>query len=268
MNNQKPFEKSRPTLSQSILSGSLLGATEALVNHPLWTIKTRLQNREPLLYHPNILYRGLILSVLSKVPITASQVGLNRAIQTFIYNDPLELSTSQTMSCAFFAGVGSALICCPTEMIVTDKRIDNASVYKATQRLYSRGGIAKLCTGLLATALREGLFTVFFIAITPFFKTTIQPYGLNNTSASIIAGILAGLGATVSSQAFDTIKTVQQCSNIIIGFTPCAKKIYQTQGIPGFFNGMLPRGARVVSAVTLLGFLKEKADDLVSQPRL
>ena len=37
----------KSTLGQSMVIGSVVGAMEVLINHPLWTIKTRMQQTPP-----------------------------------------------------------------------------------------------------------------------------------------------------------------------------------------------------------------------------
>ena len=83
---------------------------------------------------------------------------------------------------------------------------------------------------------------------------------INDFAAGLCAGITAGLCATVTSQAFDTIKTEQQSGEAKqrIGMVAASKKIISSSGMMGFFNGGLPRGARIISAVTIMSMINEK----------
>ena len=63
--------KPKTTVAQSLITGSVAGAVEVLVDHPLWTIKTRLQNGEPFSLKPSVLYTGILANAASMVPITA-----------------------------------------------------------------------------------------------------------------------------------------------------------------------------------------------------
>ena len=42
--------QARVTVSQSIVIGSVAGATEVFVDHPLWSIKTRMQRGDPFTF--------------------------------------------------------------------------------------------------------------------------------------------------------------------------------------------------------------------------
>ena len=256
--------KHKLTVLQSVYSGSVSGAVEVLVNHPLWSIKTQMQSGESLTFNPKVLYRGLFLNTASMAPITAMQVGLNRCFQTLFFNDASVLSETSCFISAFAAGVGSSFFCCPTEMIITNQKTHGTRFHTSAQRIMKQGGVASLYSGLLATMLREGLFTAFFLAVSPALKEKIKVNCPNDYAASLFAGMIAGVGATCLSQGVDTIKTVQQTSIDSSGFWQTTKKIHSLQGVPGFFKGSIPRGARVISAVTLMGFINEKMEMALS----
>lgn len=256
-------QKTKTTILQSIVIGSVSGATEVLVDHPLWSIKTRLQQGEPFTLNPRLLYRGIIPNATSMIPITAMQVGLNQMIMNVFFKNSSELTVTQKVSCAFFAGMGSAFASCPTEMIMTHQGIRGGSFYSAGTYLMKQGGIANLYSGLFSTMMREGMFTAFYLAVTPIMKAQILNYCPNDYLASLAAGMSAGLGATVMSQSVDTIKTKQQTDPI--SFVGAVQKIYSSQGIYGFFKGFVPRGTRVMSAVTIMGYVGEQMQSVLQR---
>lgn len=249
------------TVPQSITIGSIAGAAEVLVNHPLWTIKTRLQQGKTFMLNPSVLYRGLLPNAVSMIPITAMQIGLNRAVQQYFFKTSV-LTDQERITSAFIAGLGSAAVCCPTEMVMTYQGKAGESFYAVGKQLLKQGGWRGLFTALPATAIRESMFTTFFLAGTPILKAQLTPYCPSETSALLASGMIAGVGATYASQAADTLKTVQQAASPhqAARFTEAAKKVYSSQGVYGFFKGSVPRGARVVSAVTLMGFINEKLE--------
>ena len=252
----------KATVFQSVVTGSVAGAVEVLVDHPLWSIKTRLQCGDSFTLKPSVLYRGILPNAASMVPITAMQVGLNRCLQNVFFKDTKELSNAQRVTSAFVAGVGSAFVSCPTEIVMTYQGKAKCGFYPAYGHLVKQGGLSCLFTGLPATAMREGMFTAFFLAVTPILKANIQPYCSNDYVASLVAGMGAGVGATVASQGVDTIKTIQQAANVLqpVSFKDAVKKLYSTHGMYGFFKGGVPRGARVMSAVTIMGLVAEKME--------
>lgn len=254
------------TTYQSFFAGSASGAIEVLFNHPLWTIKNRIQAQEPFTLNPQILYQGLVLNMASKIPITATQVGVNHCLQGTHFNHDHESNQLQRLSAAFMAGVCSAFICCPTEMITVsmgkpmahEQRKDFST---ASRLLFKQGGLPCFFTGLLGTMLREGPFAVFFLAIYPELKKNISPCVPDEKAATGIAGTISGISTALLTHPADTIKTIQQNAPLQpLNFFQTAHNIYSTRGISGFFKGILPRGVRVISAVTLLSEVKQNIE--------
>jgi solute carrier family 25 citrate transporter 1 len=112
--------------------------------------------------------------------------------------------------------------------------------------------------------MREGMFTACFLAVTPILKSNLQPYCANDYAASLLAGIGAGLGATIASHGSDTIKTIQQGAKPSqpVNLRAATQQIISTGGFAKFFKGAVPRGSRVVSAVTIMGLVNEKMEDM------
>jgi hypothetical protein len=253
---KQEVKKSTLTIAQSLFMGSVAGMVEVLFNHPLWSIKTRKQRGDYFTLNPSILYRGMLPNAASMVPITAIQVALNCYLQTSFFKNVQELSNLQRFTAAFFAGMGSSLVSCPTEMVMTYQGKTGGSFYHCMKALTTDGGVRRVYTGLPATAMRDGLFAAFFLAVKPILKPHFQPYFSKDYYASVSAGIAAGLGATLASQAFDTIKTVQQASEPAqkMSFKKACKSLHTSHG---FFKGGLSRGARVILAVTEMGLVNE-----------
>lgn len=256
--------KNQLTVRQSIGIGSLAGAAEVLVNHPLWTIKTRLQAEEPFSFNPRLFYRGIVPNALSLIPITATQVGLTQAMQTMRFNGLTDLSDTQKILSAFVGGVGAALIACPTEMVMTYQTRPKAalSFYGAAQEITQTAGYRSLYRGLVATMMRDGIFSACLWAGMPMLKSKIVPYCQNDFYTSLAAGMGAGIMAAGISQGVDTLKTAQQSAalNQPQSLVGAVKNIHSKSGIYGFFRGSIPRGARVVSAVTIMGSVKENLE--------
>jgi hypothetical protein len=257
-------QKKNTTVIQSLITGSVAGAVEVGVNHPLWTIKIRMQCGDPFTLNPRLLYRGIVPNAASMIPITGIQVGFDRCLLRMLYKDGAELTDFQCISSAFVAGVGSAPASCITEMVMTHQKKTGESFYTAGKYVVSNSGWRGLFTGLPATMMREGIFTPFFLAVTPILKGKVLPYVPNNGVALLVAGIGSGLGATILSQAADTLKTIQQGAahpqQVSLGRV--VREIYVKDGLYGFFRGGIPRGARVVSAVTVMGLVTDKMEAL------
>lgn len=245
---------------ESVINGSVAGAAEVFIDHPLWTAKTRAQSHQPFTFNPTVLYRGILPNAASMIPITGFQVFLNSFFQNILFGSNAELTNMQKIMSAAFAGAGSAFVSCKVEMVMTRQGLDKVNFSTAYKHIYKEGGLKRLYTALPMTMVREGIFTSFFLAVTPILKNEIKPYFKNDYLASLIAGMSAGIGATVVSQGFDTIKTNQQVDpNKNLRET--VKKIYSGNGALGFFRGGIARGTRVMSAVTIMSFVNEKMQE-------
>lgn len=262
-----PAQKSSQAIMQSLITGSVAGGVEVLIDHPLWSIKTRMQCGDPFTLNPRLLYRGILPNAASMIPITAIQVGLDQCFKSIFFNDDRELSSYLKVSSAFVAGASSALASCPTERVMTRQKKTGEGFYAAGKYLFTNNGWRGLYQGLPITTVREGIFTAFFLAGTPIIKAEIQPSCPNEDAASLIAGMSSGLGATLVSQAADTLKTIQQDveGHQHVSLRVAAKELYARQGLYGFFKGTLPRGARVMSAVTIMGYVTEKMEKQFQQ---
>ena len=260
--------KTYTTIIQSLITGSVAGAVEVGVNHPLWTVKIRLQCGDPFTLNPRLLYRGILPNAASMIPVTGIQVGLDRFFQHIFFKETNELSNAQCIASAFVAGVGSAPASCATEMVLTHQKNTGWGFYAAGKYLITNHGYRNLFTGLPATMTREGVFTPFFLAVTPLLKGALQPHLSNDYAASLVAGMGSGIAATILSQAADTIKTIQQGAEQPgdVGLRAVVRELYKKQGFYGFFKGGIPRGARVVSAITVMGLVTEKMEALFRQP--
>lgn len=251
------------TIQQSMVSGSVAGASEVLANHPLWTIKTRIQEGKPFTMQPAVLYQGIFYNAASMIPITVIQVGLNHTFQHNFFDNGSSISHGQRLTCAFFAGVSSASISSPTEMIMRRMNIES-SFYKTASIMAKNNGWRFLFSGLYATGLREGMFTTFFLAGAPIVKEQLTPYIPHNLLGTVVAGVSSGLAAAYVSHPVDTIKTKQQSqpsASQSLSFCQAATKIYKADGLFGFFKGAVPRGLRVVSGVTIMSGITEHLQD-------
>lgn len=266
MSQSNQETKPRMTFAQAIIAGSVAGAAEVCsTGQILWSLKTRTQNKQPFTLNPWELARGMPLNALSMVPITALQVGCNQLIhQAYFQGAPL--SNSQRMTSAFTAGVFAALVAGPTEMVMTHLKKGDR-ITEAPGKFVKKYGMRALYTGLMGTAARDGIFADAYLAITPLLKERFNPYFSSDFMVAVAANVTSGMLATVLSHPFDTIKTKQQLEDPSshVGFKQIARKIHAEQGYPGFFAGGLWRGARVVTAVTIIGLVTNALEEQFSQ---
>jgi Mitochondrial carrier protein len=231
--------------------GALTGLAEVIATNPLFVIKTKIQQNKSWILGPASYYRGVTTNALGFMPGTAIQVGANQWIQSNIFNQPTNV---EKMVSAFTAGVISSGLSCPIEKIMTLQN-DQPSTKIST---LLNGDIKKnLFTGQLATALREGGFSIFFLAAPPVIKDKLTHYDFNDASSSLIAAVSSGISASLVTQPFDTIKTTQQSSTNPLSFFHTAKNL----GCKGLFKGLLARSSSVIISISLMDWVKTHLED-------
>ncbi|MBN9231258.1 MAG: hypothetical protein BGO90_08270 [Legionella sp. 40-6] len=250
-------DKKQPRLWHGIISGSLAGLSEVIVGHPLNKLKILVQQGAAVSFKPKSLYQGFLPNAMSMVPISALQVGVNHLLQNLLQDGEYELSSQQKMLAAFGSGVSASVVSCPTERIITTKMN-----YAQTMNMVKTEGVSALYTGMLATMLREGMFTLFWLGVAPWVNKQLQPHCNHEATSLLLSGILTGVVGAGLSQPIDTVKTRQQAltrssspQNNLVGV---AKQMYQTEGAAGFFKGVGWRGLRVVTGMTIMSAVMDQ----------
>ena len=247
--------KTETPIFQSACMGACMGATEALVNHPLWTIKTRIQSRLPFSLNPRVLYSGLGVHCVSSMPLDIIQVTVSRIFFEGRLLEHLQ-QANRRISAGFLGGAISAVVSCPAEMIMTQQQ-SKESFVEASRLILSSGKVSRFFTALIPTIMREGVFCCGVFAGVPLIEKKCKEAGLSSLASMSIAGVSSGLLATVGSQPFDMVKTIMQSAplSLPISIRASVHDLYRDFGVRGFFSGMGLRSIRVVSAVFILGNL-------------
>jgi hypothetical protein len=259
---QNKTTQNKTTVAQSVVIGVVGGATEVLIDHPFWSMKKIVQCGEVFTFNPRILYRGLVPNLASMVPITAIQVGLDRFVQKYLMNNPKELSNSQKIVSGFVGGVGSGFVGCPAELLMTHQSSSNKSFAETAKLLYGSDGIKGLYKSLRPTMVRDGVFSAAALGVGPILKEKFKQNGMKDESATLAAGVTAGVGATVLTHPVDTVKTVQQSvdPHRADGFFQTGYKIYKAGGLRKLMAGVMLRSLRASSAVIIIGEVKNRME--------
>lgn len=231
---------------------------EVVLTHPLSIIKINLQQKTPIPWEIKGLYRGLIPNALGSIPTTAIQI---TATQWFEQDVFLGSPTyTQKICSALTSGVVSSVFSTPVELLITklnhSRTLNLSSVARSQFVTY---GLTGFFIGQVATALREGGFSIFFMAITPWLKNHIKSYGVNDNVAVAVAGACSGVLSTIVTQPLDVIKTQQQSDSFQktnVGFFKTAEKI----GFSNLWNGFLPRSSSIIISITFMTWFKEKLE--------
>lgn len=242
--------------------GIVIGAVEAWVSHPLWTLKTLLQQGKPLVAHPRVLYRGVTSHAASSVPLDMVQTAASR----IFYEHPAFTFIPKATRRLIAGGVGGcfgALISSPAEMIMIRQLDKSLGVKAACKDLWKEGGIRKIYAGIGSTLGRDSIFCCGFFAGVPILRNEFECYTSSPPLASISAGILSGIFTAVLSQPFDTIKTSVQSSSTLTNSFSASRKLVAKSGFKGLYNGLSLRIARVTLGILILGTLNDKLEDVI-----
>lgn len=190
----------------AVVVGAVSGATEVMVNHPLWVLKTRYQDprvlrADKLTANPRVLYRGLLPNMLSMMPITSLQVGVNYSLNQWLNNQLVNACT---------AGAVSASVSGPVEYLMSQQTA-TCGFAKTAQKVYQTNGLRGFGRGLAGTAVRDAAFSGGYLYGAKSLKDFYTQY-MSPPKATLAGGVSAGLLAAAVSQPADTLKTMQQSS--------------------------------------------------------
>jgi solute carrier family 25 citrate transporter 1 len=253
------------SLANKTIIGSMAGASETLVNHPFYSLKTRLQCGYPFTLNPLILYRGLGASLSFMVPIISTRISINDSIQYLTVKDQDKNQSVKKIFAAFCSGIASTLITNPSELVIVYQQKYGGTFLYGMRNVRLNPVLSfPLLGGFFGSAMRDGIFTSAFLAGTPVLKQKIKYMFSSEYSLSLVAGSTVGVLSALVSQPFDTVKTLQHDSIASGKYLTAAKVfdlLYKKDGIYGLYKGGGFRCARVVSSVTILSFATEKLRD-------
>lgn len=241
--------------------GALTGLAEVLVTNPFFVIKTKMQQKKSWLLPPTAYYNGTTANALGCMPITAIQVGAKKEIESRVFNN--QPTYIQQIGASFTAGVLSSCISCPVEMImILQNEHPKTSLPKLLNWQFKTKGLSGFFVGQLATSLREGGFSVCFLAAPPIIKSKLKSYGLDDVSSNILSGASSGVIATIMTQPVDSIKTKQQSTtDSTLGFFKTARNMT----ISTLFKGSIARGSSLVLSITLMDWVKGQLEKLCEE---
>jgi len=240
--------------------GMCASAIEVATLQPLNYFKNMIQQRLPIVYDARTMYRGVGANIINMGSCTMVQFSVGGAAKNAILgSETRPLKVYEEMGAGVFAGVMSAFLGSPLELIMIQQQVKGGSTAKTIGSIVKPSTVGR---GFIGTAVREGLWTCGYLAIPPIirrqlresFPTTFD----SDTKARIPASLLGGLFGCYMTHPFDTIKTCMQGdieNKKFKGLIQTARIIYGENGITGFYRGAMLRYARMVLAVGLLDTL-------------
>jgi hypothetical protein len=197
-------------------------------------------------------------------------------------NEPL--SDQDKITAAAFAGVWSAFLSSPAELVMTLQQNSGKSFGATVSEVASKHGVLRLFRGLEVTATREALWCASYLALGPVITHKLHLYTPSifgseedatlsqKASASICGSVLAGLATVYSTQPLDTIKTVMQGQAMTISNPSSsfgiAMEMWQKEGLKAFYRGSVPRGIRLINGVFILGQSRNYLEELFVEKKI
>lgn len=217
------------------------------------------------------LYRGLPPAVLGVFPEKAIKLSMNDFLRSALARADGSLSLPMSVAAGGGAGFFQVVATNPMEMlmITMQTRALQGRKPKSMMRVIQNLGLPGLYRGTAATLARDVPFSMIFFSMRDYMeKAFADASGKTPISRVFIAGIVSGSIAAALSTPMDVIKTrlmaagSDSSSSEKVGRTlrssrgavvahasdastkniaSCAAHIMRTEGVVGFFTGVIPR---------------------------
>ena len=257
--------------TEDVALGALSGVIQILCIMPVLTWKFCSQTGQPYPMELAGWYRGVAVQAGSVAPITALQFLCNGAIGKMLSGaSPLsselkrELTSFERLLAGLGAGIVSACIYTPVDLLTVQQQKMGLSLMGAVQYIVSEAGPEQLWRGILATSAREGIFAAGMFGLTPIISEILAKnlprFKKNVVMANIMSACAAGVTAALLTHPMDTIKSCLQSdlfgttyNNIVRTMT----LIVKNSGWGGLFQGFVPRTILVIVAFFITTTLQQ-----------
>lgn len=252
---------------QNAVVGMTAGIIEVTALQPMNYWKNAAQQGLPLSLNPRVLYRGLAPNCVNMGSCTMLQFVFGGKIKKMITGGVnRKLTVAEEMSAGLGAGMLSALVGSPLELIMIQQQRKGTNIIATTISLLN----INITRGFIGAAVREGLWTVGYLSIPPivrnFMRTTMPDTFDSDDKARVPAALSGALFACYLTQPIDTIKTCMQGDierKKFNSFTQTFKTLNAESGVTAFYRGATFRYGRMVCAVFMLDKLRAMLGPLI-----
>lgn len=249
--------------------GMTVGIIEVCSLQPLNYAKNMVQQNKLLTFHPTKFYRGLGANCINMGSCTMIQFSFGGAAKKYIQLDSnTKLKPHQEMGCGISAGIISALIGSPLELIMIQQQNNGANTINTIKNIMKKP--LNITRGYVGTAIREALWTCGYLSVPPIIRHELThsfPDSFDSQAkARIPASLIGGLFSCYLTQPFDVIKTCMQGDFKRVkysGFIDTAIKLYKESKFTGFYRGATWRYARMVLAIAILDSLQDTVGSIM-----
>ena len=250
------------TTMEDLYVGGLSGVTMILTTMPVLTWKFCIQTGTPFPTALGGWYRGVLVQASSIAPVTAVQFLFNGALKKMISGaSPLssrmkrELTTVERLVAGLGAGVVSAVLLSPVDMLTIQQQKLGLSLMGSLQYILVEAGPVELWRGVVATAAREGIYVAGMFGLTPvigeYLTKNVKRLQKQAVLANALSACAAGVVAALLSHPMDTVKSCLQADLFGTTYTNILRTmavILQDAGWGGLYVGVVPRTLMTVIA--------------------
>lgn len=249
--------------------GMTVGCIEVLCLQPLNYAKNMVQQGQPISMNPGVMYRGVGANCVNMGSCTMLQFAAGGFLKKSITggDSTRKLKPHEEMGCGITAGVLSATLATPLELIMIQQQRKGGGTLSTIKSIANPANIGR---GFIGAAVREGLWTCGYLSIPPIVRANLMenfPETFDSQAkARIPAALLGGLFACYLTHPFDTIKTCMQGDierEKFKGFRHSASVVHGESGFAGFYRGATFRYGRMVIAVGMMDFLQSQIGPLL-----
>uniref|UniRef100_A0A7S1ZBJ0 Mitochondrial carrier protein n=1 Tax=Trieres chinensis TaxID=1514140 RepID=A0A7S1ZBJ0_TRICV len=242
--------------------GASVGTVEVLCLQSFNYAKNMIQQGQPISLDPRKMYRGVGANCVNMGSCTMIQFAVGGSLKKMVTGGDAkrQLKPHEEMGCGIVAGVVSALVGSPLELIMIQQQRKGGSTLETLKNISTPGTFMR---GFVGAAVREGLWTCGYLSIPPIVRRTLMenyPETFDSQQkARVPAALLGGLFACYLTHPFDTVKTCMQGDierKTFGSFTETSKALYKESGFPAFYRGATFRYGRMVCAVALMDYLQ------------
>lgn len=117
-------------------------------------------------------------------------------------------------------------------------------------------GATALWRGMLATGIRDGMFTIGYKLLPSMIEKPAQSVFGDNQITNLGSKVAAGVATAVATHPSNVVARHMQNNRDLKTTMHAAQDMYQKQGMKGFAKGLVPRGLRVTWAIPTLSYVE------------
>ena len=249
-------EAKSPSLSAAVIGGAAAGAVDVPVSQPFTYRKNMRQIGAPVSCNPLVVYRGSSVQLLNMVPTTVVQVLTEELLKHVFSGDDLISGIARSL----VSGIISAPTAVITNSLVVYMQRNGGTPLNAFRTIYNAGGCAAMMRGVGLTAVREAFYTTGYLEFYPKLSQICVRTTGDELCGRSLAGCITGIGISLITQPLDTVATKMQDdyagekAKTLVRLS----RIYKTEGLRGYYSGILPRTASIIIGITVMAEVAAK----------